>query len=67
MSTMPVRIHEDTHRHQYFLKGLAADFAALRRDPAAWGEELREREAWDATLSDGLEGDPFNRSVLFVS
>jgi predicted transcriptional regulator len=82
MSTMTVRIHEDTHRslkdlaqqtgeamadilataieeyrRQHFLKGLAADFAALRRDPAAWEEELREREAWDTTLGDGLEGD----------
>ena len=31
------------------------DFAALRRDKAAWEDELRERRAWDATLSDGLE------------
>ena len=82
MSTMTVRIQEDTHRslkelarqtgeamsdnlaaaieeyrRQLFLKGLADDFAALRRDPAAWEEELREREAWDTTLRDGLEGD----------
>ena len=37
------------------LAGLNEDFAALRRDETAWEDELRERRAWDATLSDGLE------------
>ncbi len=80
MSTMTVRIHQETHsslkemarqtgeamadilakaleeyRRQRFLQGLAEDFAALRNDPQAWDEELRERQAWDATLGDGLE------------
>ena len=80
MSTMTVRIHEDTHRslkemarqtgeamadilanaleeyrRQSFLRGLAEDFAALRGDSEAWAEELRERQAWDATLGDDLE------------
>ena len=80
MSTMTVRIHEDTHRslkemalqtgeamadilanaieeyrRQRFLRGLAEDFAALRQDPEAWGEELRERQLWEATLGDDLE------------
>ena len=82
MSTMTVRIHEDTHRslkemaqqtgeamadilaralkdyrRQSFLRGLAEDFAALRNDPDAWDEEMRERQAWEATLGDDLEED----------
>ena len=44
-------------RRQSFLKGLAEDFAALRSDPAAWQDELEERETWDATLGDDLEKD----------
>ncbi len=45
------------YRRQSFLQGLADDFAALRRDPDAWDEELREREAWDVTVGDDLESD----------
>ncbi len=45
------------YRRQRFLKGLAEDFAALRSDSAAWDDELRERQVWDATLSDDLEED----------
>ncbi len=44
-------------RRRSFLQGLAEDFAALRNDPAAWREELEEREVWDATLNDDLEQD----------
>jgi hypothetical protein len=40
-----------------FIQGMVADFAALRRDPKAWAEELAEVEAWDATSSDGLEDE----------
>ena len=32
-----------------------AAFAALRKNPKAWKEELSERAAWNATLLDGLE------------
>ncbi len=32
-------------------------YARLREAPDAWAEELREREAWDATLGDGLDDD----------
>ena len=43
--------------HEYgktvFFNGLRRDFETLRKDPAAWQEELRERALWDATLSDG--------------
>ena len=30
-------------------------YAALRADPEAWAELQAERDAWDYTLSDGLE------------
>ncbi len=37
------------------LDAINAGYAALRADPAAWAEELAEREKWDATLEDGAE------------
>ena len=50
--------HEaEARERNNFVKGLATDFAALRADPKAWAEELAEREAWDATNSDGLEDE----------
>jgi predicted transcriptional regulator len=45
----------EAYRKQRFLDGLNADFAALRKNQAAWEDELAERNEWDATLSDGLE------------
>jgi hypothetical protein len=33
-------------------------YAALRAEPGAWAEELAEREAWDATLADGIDPEP---------
>jgi hypothetical protein len=30
-------------------------YAALRGNPAAWQVELEERQAWEATLLDGME------------
>ncbi len=47
----------DRYRRELFLERANAAFAALRDDPAAWKDELEEREAWDATLSDDLEED----------
>lgn len=47
----------EAYRRQCFLEGLAADFAALRADPAAWAEEESERAVWDAALLDGLADD----------
>ena len=47
----------EAYRRRQFLEGLASDFARLRQDPKAWQQELDERAAWDATLSDGLEAD----------
>jgi hypothetical protein len=46
----------DAYSRQSFLESLNADFAALRADPKKWNEELAERNAWTATLTDGLEG-----------
>jgi hypothetical protein len=36
------------------LERMNEHYAALRRDPDAWGEFVSEREAWEATLLDGL-------------
>lgn len=38
-----------------FLKQANRAYAALRKNPEAWRAEQEEREAWDATLSDGLK------------
>lgn len=43
------------YQRKCFLEGLNADFAALRNNPKAWQEELKERALWDSTLADGLE------------
>ena len=40
---------------ELFWDRVNAAYRALRADPAAWGRELQERRAWDATLLDGLE------------
>jgi hypothetical protein len=45
----------EAYRRNQFLNDLNASFEALRADPAAWADEQREREAWDATLADDLE------------
>jgi predicted transcriptional regulator len=33
-----------------------AGYAALRADPEKWADYQKEIEAWDVTLTDGLEG-----------
>jgi hypothetical protein len=38
-----------------FFESVNSAYAALREDPKQWQEELDERTAWDATLSDGLD------------
>jgi len=45
----------EDYRRKTFLETANAAFAALRNDARAWKQEQEEREAWDATLSDGLE------------
>jgi predicted transcriptional regulator len=47
----------EAYRRQTFLEGLNADFAGLRSDARAWNEEVAERQAWDATLGDGLKDE----------
>lgn len=32
-------------------------YAALREDPEAWNDLMRERAEWDVTLMDGLEDE----------
>ena len=44
----------ERYRRENFLRAANADFEALRCDPKAWKEELRERELWEQTLADGL-------------
>jgi hypothetical protein len=53
--TIPASTREAERRA--FIHGVVSDFAALRADPKAWAEELAEREAWNATNSDGLEDE----------
>ena len=45
----------EEYRRKVFWEKTNAGYAALRSDPKAWQEELEERAAWDASLSDGLE------------
>ena len=45
-----------TYQERKFWDETNTAFAALRKDPEAWRQELAEREAWDKTLADGLEG-----------
>jgi len=44
----------ERYRRERFLHAANADFAALKKSPKAWTEELRERELWEHTLADGL-------------
>lgn len=43
------------YRRQKLLEETNAAYAALQADPEAWAEVEAERQAWDATLDDGLE------------
>jgi predicted transcriptional regulator len=43
-------------RHQ-LLAEMNRGFADLRRDAAAWSEEMMERDVWDVTLGDATGGD----------
>ena len=44
----------ERYRRERFLHAANADFAALKKNPKAWEEELRERGLWEQTLADGL-------------
>jgi hypothetical protein len=45
----------EDHRKRSFFSGLAADYAALKKDSGAWNDELSEQSLWDTTASDGLD------------
>jgi predicted DNA-binding protein len=43
------------YQREKFMDEANAAYARLQSDPQAWREEQEERQAWDATLNDGLE------------
>lgn len=45
----------EVYRRQQLLEQANAAYGAVREDDEAWAEVERERQAWDATLNDGLE------------
>jgi len=47
----------ENYRRQKFLDDANTAFAALKKNPKAWKEELEEREIWDQTLNDGLDDE----------
>jgi hypothetical protein len=52
-------VHEalEVYRRQLLLASMNQGFAALRRDSAAWEEEMAEREGWDITMGDAAKPD----------
>lgn len=50
----------DKLERQVFFDEMNRRFAELRADPKAWAEIEEERAEWDATLMDGLRGDPYS-------
>lgn len=46
----------ELYRRQVFLQKANSAFAAVRKDPKAWKDELKEREAWNTTLMDNITG-----------
>ncbi|SFF92846.1 hypothetical protein SAMN05660649_00043 [Desulfotomaculum arcticum] len=47
----------EAYRRQYFLQKANDAYATLRENAETWQEEIKEREAWDVTLRDGLRRD----------
>ena len=45
----------EAYRRQVLLEKANQAYAALRSNGKAWQAELKEREAWDATLADGAK------------
>jgi hypothetical protein len=41
-------------RRQRIMESANEGFAAIKRERAAWREEVDERKSWEVTLSDGL-------------
>ena len=50
----------EAYRRRRFLEAANEEYARLRADPTAWGEELEERRLWDSTLLDALESDEWS-------
>jgi hypothetical protein len=46
----------DVLERERMLEEVNRGYERLQADPVAWAEELAERELWDTTLADGLEG-----------
>ena len=42
----------EQYRRERFLHEANSDFARLKKNPKAWGQEAAERDVWDATLED---------------
>lgn len=47
----------EAYRRQLFLQKANDAYGALRVNAKAWQEEIKEREAWEITLGDGLRRD----------
>lgn len=45
----------ENYRRSVFLTQANQAFAALRQNDTSWQEELAERQAWEQTLTDGME------------
>lgn len=45
----------ELYRRQVFLQKANRAFAAVRKDPKAWEDELKERQLWGATLMDNIK------------
>lgn len=54
--TEVVALAVEQYRRTMFMKAFSDGYARLRSDPKAWAKELAERELWDTTNGDGLEG-----------
>lgn len=49
----------DDYEKRLFFAQLGEDFARLQADPVAWADDEAEQTAWEATLADGLDDDPW--------
>ncbi len=48
----------ELYRRERFVARVNAGYSQLREETAAWKDHLAKRDAWDATLSDGLPAEP---------
>ncbi|MDJ0561628.1 MAG: toxin-antitoxin system protein [Microcystis sp.] len=46
----------ENYRRYVFLVQANEAFAALRKNETLWQEEISERQTWEQTLADGVEG-----------